>query len=561
MDLKRVKDDDDYFLKLVENFEKLLDERRCRVRQEMMKCRIEMEAEFKLKMKNFAFQSIMNLRQKVNESNRKLKDICSENNRRISQLEIQKYPIDAIFTENCRSDMRGKEGGTLLKKETNLRDEKMKINNEVTRNCHSSFAMESKDNERYESLCSPESSNEEMNYNVRKLEKANNVMKKIKRDSSEKQEIENGQESIIDPIFLERNTMDEFWNQWSDSDDVTSCFESNSNSTETNSHLFNLIEKDNNDIIANQLEGNNDNFKMNNNIEIIEDVHCEGAEQDNAITKDGIGHFEFVDETVRPTGTTTTTIRENECQDKEIENPLLQISLFNSSAESAQSETEGSLPLRDEELLNMQSQMVTNLETIFNEESITDVGTETTPEKTNQSDESFNVILELKDKEIEESNIHNTNNLSTPNNFTFGFSPRSPSKYKKFKSDREIRKNIRKETVSEVSLLRRKERDGKPLDLSGSHIDDLWLMMSSGETQFVEETDSGENEIDNRNTSISIYEENNDEEDNDEEGCNDKEKMKDGKEAEDKFTVVKQTEVKKKHKSRIPVKIREKESK
>ena len=556
---------DEYLVQLVENFEKLLEERRCRVRQEMMKYRMEMEAEFKMKMKSFVFQSIMSLRQKVNESNRRLKSISKENDRPASPVENKTCSNDvsksmAIVQDKLQQRNDDVINRSLMISEMSLRGEERKTDDEFKGKWHSWFTFEQKQNESIDNMYNgTKGSIETGTYDVRNETESIENLSNGKKGSIKngKRDVRNETESMIDPKFLESNVVGI---NCTDSDDASPSLDSSSYSIETvitDECLMSQIEKNTSEEFS-VVTGNN--FTKNNRMQTVEGRHLEAeADNSNDVTETWSYHEKYDDTADITTTTTTTTATTPNCDWHQNKDDGLSLSnlLVNSSAESALSEIEASLPLGD--ILNMQSKMATHLDTKYdeesaryigietsvNEEALRDVGMEATDEQWNGRQAFHSLEMELQEKE----NIHNDNadtsnksSLFLPNIYNFGFSPRSPSKYRKFKSERESRKNSQKGNTLDISMDQIQERENKPLTNSDS--DDLWLVTPLAAIQS-SRTEDHENDINSAENLVFVYDTENQE--------NEPTSVKGMK---DKTNLEKQYEVKKKAKSRIPVKIK-----
>ena len=493
MDYLRTKGGEEYYLQLVENFEKLLEDRRCKVRQEMMKFRIEIETEFRLNMKNLAFQSMMNLREKIYESKRKINNIAKENEKKIMKIgngmlldneEGEEHCQDLSKKRECdKCDVKKKKVKNLLKTEASLENEMMKNEGRLrqltilTKNVDD---KRSNENDSYENEGNSFSNTWEMDNLLKELNDSNKGIQKYGMyDKVYREEIDmensSTQESILDPKFLERSINDNVLpgkrEALKDSDEFSSCFESSSSSVETI-----VANNDQNNSIENMMKG----IWIDGKIPLsVESRYKKEEEQANiSITSDeySVGTDGALTEKEK-TEEGTVKLDLNESITGLNKRTSLSDLMLNSSAESGLSGKEVNLPLSEADFLNIKTPIVKHFEVILNEKTNQNIK-ETKAGKTGiDTKATHNYTSDLEESRTGiNKEIQNANCLYASNNLEFGFSPRSPSKYKQFKHDREIRKNMKQEKKAMTKAKHYRTRESMDVENDEFDSDDLWLV-------------------------------------------------------------------------------------
>lgn len=485
----------DYFVKLIGNFEKLLEDRRCKARQEMMKCRIEMETEFKFNMKNAAFHSLMTLRSKVYESTRKIKNINKEIDRRIEKMDT-KESTKPDTLQNAEKNAEIMAIKSFKTKGKELNDQHMTSNQVYkTRNDEANlFMQEQKDSKlNFFAFNSCEMSNEpEVFEQFEVMDEA--IVMKTKNEINEDQKNEKMQNSLLDPKFLEKSLDNKVidWplksNYSTESNESTSLSESSFNDV-----YLNMKKSDEIDSICDIFGATSppDNDKNVGNEEETEKISIEdrtggcsfatmGPENEkqskhqislNDKTTENKTVIDVAANGIRAIAETRMAFNPEENEGKMDESSSCNTSIFNLKAEDSLSGTEIKFPISEEEMQAMKR--IDLDEQSFEKSRVVDTGCNSKAKKGSNASDNLR-YLEC------ENNCHDS--LHLPNVIDIAYSPRNPSKYYKFKIEREKRKHPNKindlrQSESKQSVIEDSLANSlKILPQSADDSDDLWLV-------------------------------------------------------------------------------------
>lgn len=499
----------DYFAHLIENFEKLLDERRYKARQQMLKCRVEMEIDFKTNMKNASFQSIMSLRERLHESKKRIKNIGKE----------IYFKIDNMDSVNSLDEERST--GKLETTSTGFEkcNKKQDIDNETKEENKSILnAWKCDDLEYLAEIVKPETIiHENMEELFVPLELNDwEVKDAIERERKNETTIlrnvsgNKKQGSLLDPMFLEKSFISKMKKNkpslLTDSDESSSFLENSSFSADTQENDMDGCNSMKNkrsglaDVCSDSRNGKNENMLERKTLEETKDSEKEGSARMVNYEKSDPDTTKHSSKS-RKVDTDITIENQYEKGNDEIEaataiiqqikqgnevcrNPLLNASSLNSSADSGENAAEASLPFNEEELW----EKVKCVEEEYGKESIR--GSVNNNEKNYQklswlfdstgSNDDFTRDAKKRQGGNDQSEDVRKRNIPVAGATPFGFSPRSHSKYKQFKVEREMRRNEQNGILrTESKMITQEPIEEQPnssTEITYSDSEDLWLV-------------------------------------------------------------------------------------